>query len=148
MYRVEPVRNVMTACETAIDARLWTVLFVTILSSQAGFTSETCLQGASGAGRNGGGRSSDGAQLMLFVEHVLIMALWPLYVQPILRPLSFLAYRYFLLLAMVSHGYKVSLHNTPLDFMNALRPLHAPTTWVTATLLCCISKGTHAIVPC
>jgi hypothetical protein len=54
---------------------------------------------------------------MLFVEHVLIMALWPLYVQPIVRPVSFLAYRYFLLLAMVSHGYKVRTQDTPLDII-------------------------------
>ncbi len=60
-------------------------------------------QGSAGAGRRG----SDGAQLTLFVEHLLIMALWPVYVQPVFRPLSFLAYRYFLLLAMVSHAYKV-----------------------------------------
>ena len=56
---------------------------------------------------------------MLFIEHLLIMALWPLYVQPVLRPLSFLAYRYFLLLAMVSHSYKVRLHVTTLDQLHA-----------------------------
>lgn len=77
--------------------------------AQARFGGVPGTNGSRAGGKNKGGSSAGvgNTQQILFAQHVMLLVLWLAYLQPLQRWVSLTAYRYFILLAMFSHAYKV-----------------------------------------